>query len=113
MSGAHPNITLLTYSEVEQVDGYVGNFTVRVRKKARKVDEEPVHRLRCVLGKMPDQGRSIRCLRPGWAIARRFTAPSRRPCPKYPVIDIGELHLLQDRQMPHVREGVPDRSDPI
>ncbi len=36
--GNHPNIELLTYSEVEKVDGYVGNFTVRVRKKARKID---------------------------------------------------------------------------
>jgi heterodisulfide reductase subunit A len=38
--GNHPNITLMTYSEVEQVDGYVGNFTVRVRQKARQVDVE-------------------------------------------------------------------------
>jgi heterodisulfide reductase subunit A len=39
-AGRHPNITLLTYSEVEDVSGYVGNFTVRIRKKARSVDEE-------------------------------------------------------------------------
>ena len=38
--GNHPNITLLTYSEVEQVDGYVGNFTVRVRKRARQVNTD-------------------------------------------------------------------------
>src|SRR5512143_4090335 len=38
--GTHPNITLLTWSEVEQVDGYIGNFTVTVRKKARKINEE-------------------------------------------------------------------------
>jgi len=38
--GRHPNIRLLTYSEVESVSGYVGNFKVRVRKKARYVDEE-------------------------------------------------------------------------
>jgi heterodisulfide reductase subunit A2 len=38
--GRHPNIELLTYSEVEAVSGYVGNFTVTVRKKARFVDEE-------------------------------------------------------------------------
>ena len=39
-AGRHPNITLLTYSEVEDVSGYIGNFTVRVRKKARSVREE-------------------------------------------------------------------------
>ncbi len=39
-AGRHPNITLLTYSEVEEVSGYVGNFKVKVRKKARYVDED-------------------------------------------------------------------------
>lgn len=39
-TGEHPNITLMTYSEVEQVDGYVGNFTVRVRMKARQINTE-------------------------------------------------------------------------
>jgi len=37
--GNHKNITLLTWSEVESVSGYVGNFTVTIRKKARYVDE--------------------------------------------------------------------------
>ncbi|MFC1873612.1 NAD(P)-binding protein, partial [Chloroflexota bacterium] len=36
--GHHPNIELLTYSEVEEVSGYVGNFKVKVRKRARYVD---------------------------------------------------------------------------
>ncbi len=31
-------IDLLTYSEVESVSGFVGNFTVKIRKKARYVD---------------------------------------------------------------------------
>jgi NADH:ubiquinone oxidoreductase subunit E len=35
----HKNIELLTYSEVTDIDGYVGNFKVKVRKKARSVDE--------------------------------------------------------------------------
>jgi heterodisulfide reductase subunit A len=34
----HPNIELLTYSEVEAVEGEAGHFRVRVRKKARSVD---------------------------------------------------------------------------
>ena len=33
------NIHLYTYSEVEEVSGFVGNFTVTIRKKARFVDE--------------------------------------------------------------------------
>ncbi len=39
-AGRHPNITLLTYGEVEAVSGYVGNFTIRVRQRARSVDKE-------------------------------------------------------------------------
>lgn len=38
--GRHENIELLSYSEVEEVSGFVGNFNVRVRKKARFVDED-------------------------------------------------------------------------
>ena len=37
--GRHPRIKLMAYSEVEEISGYVGNFKVRVRKKARYVDE--------------------------------------------------------------------------
>jgi len=38
--GRHPNITLLTYSEVEKVQREGERLRVRVRKKARSVDEE-------------------------------------------------------------------------
>jgi heterodisulfide reductase subunit A len=38
--GHRKDITLLTYAEVESVSGYIGNFTVKVRKKARYVDVE-------------------------------------------------------------------------
>ena len=36
-AGRHPNITLLTYSEVESVSGYVGNFVARIRKRIPNV----------------------------------------------------------------------------
>jgi heterodisulfide reductase subunit A len=35
---AHPNVHLLDYSEVAEVQGYVGNFRVTVRRKPRFVD---------------------------------------------------------------------------
>ena len=34
----HPNITLYACSEVEDISGYVGNFQVKIRKKATYVD---------------------------------------------------------------------------
>lgn len=36
----HPNIELLSYSEVSEVSGYVGDFKVKVRRKPRYIDEE-------------------------------------------------------------------------
>jgi heterodisulfide reductase subunit A len=36
--GHHPNIELLTYSEVEWVRGEAGGFRALIRKKARSVD---------------------------------------------------------------------------
>lgn len=38
--GKHENIELLTYSEVREVDGYIGNFKVKVERKPRYIDEE-------------------------------------------------------------------------
>ena len=35
----HPNITLYTYSELESLDGFIGNFRAVIRKKARSLDE--------------------------------------------------------------------------
>jgi heterodisulfide reductase subunit A len=36
--GQHPRIKLLSYSEVEAVDGFVGNFKITIRQKARYID---------------------------------------------------------------------------
>jgi len=37
--GHHPFIELLAYSEVEEVSGSIGSFKIKVRKKARHIDE--------------------------------------------------------------------------
>jgi heterodisulfide reductase subunit A len=37
-AGRHPNIKLLTYSDVVDVQGYVGNFQVKVRQRPRYVN---------------------------------------------------------------------------
>ncbi|HID43647.1 MAG TPA: hydrogenase iron-sulfur subunit [Archaeoglobaceae archaeon] len=36
----HKNIKVFTYSEVEDIQGYVGNFKIKIRKKARFVKED-------------------------------------------------------------------------
>jgi NADH:ubiquinone oxidoreductase subunit E len=36
----HENIHLMTYSELEEISGYIGNFKVKIRNKARSIKEE-------------------------------------------------------------------------
>jgi len=38
--GGHLNIEKLTYSEIESIEGTAGNFSVRIKKKARSVDPD-------------------------------------------------------------------------
>jgi len=38
MVGQHANINLMSYSEVEDVSGYIGNFQVRIKNKSRYID---------------------------------------------------------------------------
>jgi heterodisulfide reductase subunit A len=38
--GAHPKIDLMTYSEVENIEGYVGNYKATVKRKPRYVNEK-------------------------------------------------------------------------
>lgn len=35
----HPNIELHTYAEVESLDGFIGNFKVKIKQKAKSIDE--------------------------------------------------------------------------
>jgi heterodisulfide reductase subunit A len=38
--GQHANIKLMTYAVVDEISGYVGNFNVKIRQKARYVDAD-------------------------------------------------------------------------
>ena len=39
-AGQHPNIDILSYSELEKIEGKPGDFRVTINRKARRVDEE-------------------------------------------------------------------------
>jgi len=39
-AASHDNIKLYTYSEVDEVSGFVGNFTVKIKQKARSVNKD-------------------------------------------------------------------------
>ena len=84
--GQHPNVTLLTYSEVEQVEGYIGNFSVTVRQKARYINEEL-----CTGCGICEQKCPKKVLDTGFGaglVERKVVyRPFPQAVPKYPVID--------------------------
>ncbi len=84
--GQHPNVTLLTYSEVEQVEGYIGNFTVTVRKKARYINEELCTGCGICEEKCPKKVVD-EVFEAGLADRKAVYRPFPQAVPKYPVID--------------------------
>ncbi len=51
----HENIDILSYSEVEEVKGFVGNFSVKIRRKARFVDETKCTGCKICMEKCPSK----------------------------------------------------------
>ena len=51
----HEKIDILSYSEVEEVKGFVGNFNVKIRKKARFVDETKCTGCKICMDKCPSK----------------------------------------------------------
>ncbi len=82
----HPKIKVLTYAEVESVDGYIGNFKVKVRMKSRFVDMHTCTGcgdciIKCPIKKIPSE---FDC-----AIGKRTAiyTPFAQAVPNTPVID--------------------------
>lgn len=85
-AGMHPNITLMTWSEVEQVDGFVGNFTVTVRQKARYVDTDACTGCGICEQKCPKKVIDD-TFEVGLGYRKAVYTPFEQAVPKYPVID--------------------------
>jgi heterodisulfide reductase subunit A len=84
--GNHKNVTLLTHSEVEKVDGYVGNFTVKVRKKARCVVEDLCTGCGICQEKCPKKVIDD-VYEAGLGYRKAIYAPFPQAVPKFPVLD--------------------------
>lgn len=82
----HPNITMYTYSEIENLDGFIGNFKVKIRKKARSIDEKlctgcGICIQKCPVKKIPNEFNAGLDFRPA------IYVPFPQAVPNKPVID--------------------------
>jgi len=84
-AAGHPNINLLTYSEVEKVDGFVGNFDVTIRQRARSVKMDVCTGCGICMEKCPVKVDSEFEL--GLAKRRAIYTPFPQAIPNKPVID--------------------------
>jgi len=82
----HPNITLMTYSELESLSGFIGNFKATIRRKARQVDEKlctgcGLCTTKCPNKKIPDE------FNEGLSTRGAIYVPFPQAVPNKPVID--------------------------
>ena len=85
--GQHENIRLLTYSELEQVSGSIGNFRVRIRRRARHVREDKCTGCGLCIEKCP---RKVvdEVFEAGMGYRKAIYTPFPQAVPKIPVIDV-------------------------
>src|SRR5574340_923413 len=86
-------IKLYTYSEVEKVDGYIGNFTVQIRKKARYVDEDRCTGCGECIEKCPFKAESQ--FEVGLTKRKIIYTPFPQSVPNVPVIDAPNCPKIQ------------------
>ncbi len=93
-AGSHPNITLLTWSEVVDVKGYVGNFVVTLRKRARYVNTTLCTGCGICQEKCPKKAVD-EVYEAGLGYRKAVYTPFPQAVPKYPVIDAANCIFFQ------------------
>jgi heterodisulfide reductase subunit A2 len=83
----HPKIKLLTYSEVENVDGFIGNFKVTIRKKARSVDDANCTGCGMCTQKCPVKKKAFSQFDEKLSFRSAIYVPFPQAVPNIPVID--------------------------
>jgi heterodisulfide reductase subunit A2 len=93
-AGQHENITLLTYSELEEVSGSVGKFKAKIRKKARYVVEKDCTGCGICVEKCP---RKIvdEDFEAGLGYRKAIYSPFPQAVPRIPVIDVENCTYFQ------------------
>ena len=85
-AAAHEKITIYTYSEVEKVSGFVGDFHVDIRKKARSVDMSKCTGCGVCQEKCPSK-KNLSEFNRGLSNRTAIYTPFAQAVPNVPVID--------------------------
>ena len=81
----HKNITMMTYCEVTEVKGYVGNFDITVKQKARYVDHGKCNACLACTEKCP--GKGVSEWDEGLVKRKAIYIPFPQAVPQKPIID--------------------------
>lgn len=92
----HPRIKLYSYSEVESLEGYIGNFKATIRRKARSIDEEKCNGCGactkvCPVKKIPSE------FEQGLGLRTAIYVPFPQAVPNIPVIDRKNCNFFKGR----------------
>jgi heterodisulfide reductase subunit A len=85
-AGQHENVKLLTYAELEEVSGSVGNFKVKIRQKARHVDFDKCTGCGICVEKCPRKVLDTE-FEAGMGNRKAIYMPFPQAVPRIPVID--------------------------
>jgi heterodisulfide reductase subunit A2 len=82
----HPNITLYSYAELESLEGFIGNFKAKIRRKSKSLDEKlctgcGLCTTKCPTKKIPSEFNEGLGMRPA------IYVPFPQAVPNKPVID--------------------------
>ncbi|MEI8188809.1 MAG: CoB--CoM heterodisulfide reductase iron-sulfur subunit A family protein, partial [candidate division NC10 bacterium] len=83
--GSNPSIRILSYAEVEEVSGFVGNFEAKIRRRARSVDMEKCTGCGICYEKCPVKVSSE--FEAGMGKRKAIYVPFPQAVPNVPVID--------------------------
>jgi len=104
----HPNITLMTYAEVKEVKGFVGNFEVSILQKARKVNHDVCTGCGTCWQKCPEKVDSEFDLGLGKRTA--IYIPFAQAVPPRPVIDTDHCRYI--KYLRFIEEGTEGKAPP-